>query len=96
MTGGKLLPKAGHWMNIVKVTFGFMMLTVAILFVERIIIHPLTDLLWAGVGLALYVQVSAMAHNKAYSTAWYSPCYQVCILSRNWQWLLCISHHRVN
>lgn len=55
MTGGKLLPKAGHWMNIVKVTFGFMMLTVAILFVERIIIHPLTDLLWAGVGLALFV-----------------------------------------
>jgi len=55
MTGGKLLPKAGNWMNIVKVTFGFMMLTVAILFVERIIVHPLTDLLWAGVGLALFV-----------------------------------------
>lgn len=55
MTGGKLLPKAGTWMNIVKVTFGFMMLTVAILFVERIIIHPYTDLLWAGVGLALFV-----------------------------------------
>ena len=55
MTGGKLLPKAGTWMNIVKVTFGFMMLTVAILFVERIIVHPLTDLLWAGVGLALFV-----------------------------------------
>lgn len=54
MTGGKLLPKAGNWMNIVKVTFGFMMLTVAILFIERMIIHPLTDLLWAGVGFALF------------------------------------------
>ncbi|MEP0063755.1 protein-disulfide reductase DsbD, partial [Paraglaciecola sp.] len=33
VTGGKLLPKAGHWMNIVKVAFGFMMLAVAIMFV---------------------------------------------------------------
>lgn len=54
MTGGKLLPKAGHWMNVVKATFGFLMLIVAITFVERIIIDPLTDLLWAGVGFALF------------------------------------------
>ena len=36
MTGGKLLPKAGNWMNVVKVTFGFMMLAVAIVFIERL------------------------------------------------------------
>jgi len=54
MTGGKLLPKAGQWMNVVKATFGFMMLSVAILFVERFIIADWTSLLWAGLGIALF------------------------------------------
>ena len=54
MTGGKLLPKAGAWMNIVKVTFGFMMLTVAILFVERMWISDYTNLLWAALGLIAF------------------------------------------
>jgi len=54
VTGGKLLPKAGSWMNVIKVTFGFMMLTVAILFVERIIVATWTDLLWALLALALF------------------------------------------
>jgi len=67
MTGGKLLPKAGNWMNVVKVTFGFMMLTVAILFVERIIIHPYTDLLWAGVGFAIFIYYFTL--NQATTTS---------------------------
>lgn len=67
MTGGKLLPKAGNWMNVVKVTFGFMMLTVAILFVERIIIHPYTDLLWAGVGFAIFTYYFTL--NQATTTS---------------------------
>jgi thiol:disulfide interchange protein DsbD len=54
MTGGKLLPKAGQWMNVVKASFGFMMLSVAILFVERFIISDWTMLLWVALGLALF------------------------------------------
>lgn len=54
MTGGKLLPKAGQWMNVVKASFGFMMLSVAILFVERFIIADWTMLLWVALGLALF------------------------------------------
>lgn len=54
MTGGKLLPKAGQWMNVVKASFGFMMLSVAILFVERFIIADWTMLLWVVLGLALF------------------------------------------
>ncbi|MBF7074319.1 protein-disulfide reductase DsbD [Glaciecola sp. MH2013] len=54
MTGGKLLPKAGQWMNVVKTSFGFMMLSVAILFVERFIIADWTMLLWVALGLALF------------------------------------------
>lgn len=54
ITGGRLLPKAGNWMNVIKVTFGFMMLTVAILFIERVVISEWTNLLWAALGLGLF------------------------------------------
>lgn len=54
MTGGKLLPKAGNWMNVVKVTFGFMMLAVAIVFIERLWNSVYTDFLWAGLSIGLF------------------------------------------
>lgn len=54
VTGGKLLPKAGAWMNVVKVTFGFMMLTVAILFIERFVVSEWTNLLWAALCLGIF------------------------------------------
>ncbi|QCZ94951.1 protein-disulfide reductase DsbD [Salinimonas iocasae] len=54
VTGGKLLPKAGNWMNVVKVTFGFMMLAVAIVFIERLWSSSLTVLLWALLGMSLF------------------------------------------
>ena len=54
MTGGKLLPKAGDWMNVVKVTFGFMMLAVAIVFIERLYNSPATGFLWALLGFGLF------------------------------------------
>ena len=54
ITGGKLLPKAGNWMNIVKVTFGFMMLAVALMFVERMVNHLATDIAWAVLGLSAF------------------------------------------
>lgn len=54
MTGGKLLPKAGNWMNVVKVTFGFMMLAVAIVFIERLYNSPATGFLWGLLGFGLF------------------------------------------
>lgn len=69
VTGGKLLPKAGAWMNIVKVTFGFMMLAVALMFIERVIIHPYTDLAWAALGLAAFTYFFVMNQN-AEATFW--------------------------
>lgn len=44
---GKLLPKAGGWMNAVKNTFGFMMLGLAIWMLSRILPGNVTMLLWA-------------------------------------------------
>ncbi len=63
MTGGKLLPKAGNWMNVVKVSFGFMMLAVAIIFVERLWSSDYTNLLWVVVGLSAFSYYSVMNQN---------------------------------
>ena len=45
--GGKLLPKAGPWMDTVKALFGVMFLGVAVWMLERILPPPLTLALWA-------------------------------------------------
>jgi thiol:disulfide interchange protein DsbD len=45
--GGKLLPKAGPWMDTVKALFGVVFLGVAVWMLERILPGPLTVALWA-------------------------------------------------
>jgi thiol:disulfide interchange protein DsbD len=64
ITGGKLLPKAGNWMNVVKVTFGFMMLAVAIMFIERLVTHIATDIAWALLGLTTFTYFYVMNQNS--------------------------------
>jgi thiol:disulfide interchange protein DsbD len=64
ITGGKLLPKAGNWMNVVKVTFGFMMLAVAIMFIERLVSHVATDIAWALLGLITFTYFYVMNQNS--------------------------------
>ena len=46
-SGGKLLPKAGGWMNTVKTVFGVILLGVAIVMLERILPGPVTLIMWA-------------------------------------------------
>lgn len=53
-SGGKILPKAGAWMNIIKNIFGFLLLAVPVFLLERIIPAIATQALWA-----LLVLVSA-------------------------------------
>lgn len=69
VTGGKLLPKAGGWMNVVKITFGFMMLVVALVFVERLIENMWTNLAWAAVGLAAFGYFSVV-NQQGTATFW--------------------------
>ncbi|GAA0854783.1 protein-disulfide reductase DsbD [Aliiglaciecola litoralis] len=69
VTGGKLLPKAGNWMNIVKVTFGFMMLVVALTFVERMVVNIWTELAWVALGLATFTYFYVMNLNSP-TTLW--------------------------
>ncbi|MCW8330671.1 protein-disulfide reductase DsbD [Photobacterium sp. SDRW27] len=54
MFGNKLLPKAGNWMNHVKVFFGFILLAVPVFLLERILPHDLIPYLWSLLGLAAF------------------------------------------
>lgn len=46
-SGGKLLPKAGNWMNIIKNIFGLLLLAVPIFLLERFLPTEITQWLWA-------------------------------------------------
>ncbi|NOQ34500.1 MAG: protein-disulfide reductase DsbD [Methylococcaceae bacterium] len=46
-SAGKLLPKAGHWLNSTKAVFGVIMLAVALWMLERILPATIIMLLWA-------------------------------------------------
>ena len=46
-SGGKLLPKAGNWMNIIKNIFGLLLLAVPIFLLERFIPEVASQALWA-------------------------------------------------
>ena len=52
-SGGKLLPKAGNWMNAVKTVFGFLLLAVPLLLLERLIDTQYTYTAGAVLAVAL-------------------------------------------
>ncbi|MCE9679271.1 protein-disulfide reductase DsbD [Shewanella sp. AS1] len=67
-SGGKLLPKAGAWMDVIKTVFGFLLILVSIVMLGRIWTGLVSDLLWAlwGVALAGYL----MHQNKLTEFNW--------------------------
>ena len=52
-SGGKLLPKAGAWMDVIKQLFGFALLAVPILLLSRLLSEQVATLLWLGWALVL-------------------------------------------
>ncbi|RMD70192.1 MAG: protein-disulfide reductase DsbD, partial [Gammaproteobacteria bacterium] len=59
-SAGKLLPKAGPWMDAVKAVFGVLLLAVAIWLLERILPAPLTMLAWATLFITSAVYMGAL------------------------------------
>jgi thiol:disulfide interchange protein DsbD len=59
-SAGKLIPKAGQWMNTVKHVFGVIMLGVAIWFLARILPGPVTLALWATLSIVTGVYLGAL------------------------------------
>lgn len=58
---GKLLPKAGHWMNAVKEFFGVILIGMAIYLLDRIIPGQVTLLLWASLCIISSIYLGAFA-----------------------------------
>jgi thiol:disulfide interchange protein DsbD len=65
-SGGKLLPKAGAWMNIIKNIFGLLLLAVPVFLLERFIPAIASQALWALLLLASasYFYVANQNHAK--------------------------------
>lgn len=73
-SGGKLLPKAGAWMEQVKTLFGFIMLMVPLILLERIldwhVIVILGSLLLFLTGAYLYFWHTLTSNNKGKTLLW--------------------------
>jgi len=75
-SGGKLLPKAGSWMDQVKILFGFIMLIVPLILLERILsfdtILTLGSLLMMATAAYLYHWHTQTAQAKGKTILWFS------------------------
>ncbi|VAX14561.1 Cytochrome c-type biogenesis protein DsbD, protein-disulfide reductase [hydrothermal vent metagenome] len=72
-SGGKLLPKAGGWMNTVKAVAGVVLLAIAILMLERMptLFSPeLTMILWATLFITSAIYMRALEPLVANSSGW--------------------------
>lgn len=70
-SAGKLLPKAGHWMNAVKSFFGMMLIAVAIYLMDRVLPSVLIMILWASLlifsGIYIGALTKAHSHSEKFS-----------------------------
>jgi thiol:disulfide interchange protein DsbD len=69
-SAGKLLPKAGGWLNSTKAVFGVIMLAVAVWMLDRILPAPVTMLLWAMLLIIPAIYLSAIDPLPAQASGW--------------------------
>jgi len=69
-SAGKLLPRAGAWMDTVKAVFGVSMLGLAIYFLERILPETIILLLWGSLLVASSIYMGALSHLHIEATGW--------------------------
>ena len=60
VSAGKFMPKPGMWMTLVSVTFGVVMLGVAIWMLERVVDEYITMFLYAVLGLGFSIYLGAL------------------------------------
>ena len=70
VSAGRLLPKAGAWMNAVKAVFGVMLLAVAIYLLERVVPESVALLLWAALFIVCAIYMGALDSLTAASGGW--------------------------
>lgn len=69
-SAGKLLPKAGHWMDTIKAVFGVMMIAVAIWMLERIVPAAISMALWAALLLVSAIYLGALEPLEKGTSGW--------------------------
>ena len=70
VSAGKLLPRAGAWMNAVKAVFGVTLLAVAIYLLERVVPEPAALLMWAALLIVCSIYMGALDSLTAESGGW--------------------------
>jgi len=70
-SAGKLLPKAGHWLNSTKVVFGVVMLAMALWMLARILPASITMLLWAMLLIISAIYLHALEALPSECNGWY-------------------------
>ncbi|ORU91225.1 MAG: cytochrome C biogenesis protein [Cycloclasticus sp. symbiont of Poecilosclerida sp. N] len=70
MSAGKILPKAGHWMEPIKYFFGVLLLAVAIWLMDRILPPAITLSLWAGLLIVCAVYLKAIDRLPDNANGW--------------------------
>lgn len=69
-SAGRLLPRAGAWMNAVKAVFGVGLLALAIWMLDRIVPPAVTMLLWGALAVASGVYLGALTRLDADVSGW--------------------------
>ncbi len=70
-SAGKLLPKAGHWLNSTKVVFGVVMLAMALWMLARILPASITMVLWAILLIISAIYLHALEALPSECNGWY-------------------------
>ena len=70
VSAGKLLPKAGAWMDAVKAVFGVMLLAVAIYLLERVVPESVALLLWSALFIVCAIYMGALDSLAPGSGGW--------------------------
>jgi thiol:disulfide interchange protein DsbD len=69
-SAGKLLPRAGSWMDAVKAVFGVALLGVAIVMLERIIPEDIAMFLWGVLLIVSAIYMGALRHLEIEAGGW--------------------------
>jgi thiol:disulfide interchange protein DsbD len=69
-SAGKLLPRAGSWMDAVKAVFGVVLLAVAIVMLERIISPDIAMLLWGILFIVSAIYMGALRNLEIEASGW--------------------------
>jgi len=70
VSAGKLIPRAGPWMDSIKAVFGVALLALAIWMLERIVQGPLILLLWGVLAIASGVYLGAFEAVPSGASGW--------------------------